>query len=126
MAKVLVAKVGLDGHDRGALLVARALRDAGHEAVYTGLHRTPDEVARMAAEEHADVVAVGILSGAHMVLMPALLAALEEHGHRPPVVFGGIVSEEETALLLEMGVAAVFPPDRPISEVVATIAGLAA
>lgn len=126
MAKVLVAKVGLDGHDRGALLVARALRDAGHEAVYTGLHRTPDEVARMAAEEHADVIAVGILSGAHMALMPALLRALEEHGHRPPVVFGGIVSEEEAESLLGMGVAAVFPPDRSIAAVVAAIGALAA
>ena len=125
MAKVLVAKVGLDGHDRGALLVARALRDAGHEAIYTGLHRTPDEVALMAAEEHADVIAVGILSGAHMVLMPALLMALEKHGHRPPVVFGGIVSEAEAALLVKMGIAAVFGPDRPISEVVAAIGALA-
>ena len=125
MAKILVAKVGLDGHDRGALLIARALRDAGHEAVYTGLHRTPGEVARIAAEEHADVVAVGILSGAHMTLVPALLEALDEAGHRPPVVFGGIVSEEEAARLLEMGVAAVFPPDRPISEVVAAIGRLA-
>lgn len=125
MAKVLVAKVGLDGHDRGALLVARALRDAGHEAIYTGLHRTPAQVARMAAEEAVDVVAVGILSGAHMTLVPALLEALEETGHRPPVIFGGIVSDDEAAGLVERGVAEVFPPDRPISEVVAAVERLA-
>ncbi|MBC8514795.1 cobalamin B12-binding domain-containing protein [bacterium] len=122
--KVLVAKVGLDGHDRGALLVARALRDAGHEAIYSGLHRTPPEVAQMAAEESVDVVALGILSGAHMTLVPKVLSAMETEGISTPVAVGGIISDTEAKLLKELGVGAVFPPGTPMAEVVSTLESL--
>ena len=122
--KVLVAKVGLDGHDRGALLVARALRDAGHEAVYSGLHRTPADVARMAAEEGVDVVALGILSGAHMTLVPKVLEALASEGLATPLAVGGIISDAEAATLKEGGVGAIFPPGTPMAEVVSSLLAL--
>ena len=109
--RVVVAKVGLDGHDRGAKIVARAFRDAGMEVVYTGLHRTPDEVVEAAVQEDVDVVGLSLLSGAHMTLVPKVMALLRERGLEDVlVVVGGIVPDEDARTLREAGVAAVFGP----------------
>ncbi|MCL6596606.1 MAG: cobalamin B12-binding domain-containing protein [Firmicutes bacterium] len=109
--RVIVAKVGLDGHDRGAKVVARAFRDAGMEVVYTGLHRTPEEVVEAAVQEDVDVVGLSVLSGAHMTLVPRVLQLLRERGLEDVlVVVGGIVPEEDAQALRRMGVAEVFGP----------------
>ena len=118
--RVLVAKPGLDGHDRGAKVVARGLRDAGMEVVYTGLHRSPDEIAEAALQEDVQVVGLSILSGAHNVLVPRVVAALRARGLDDVLVIaGGIIPEADAAALKAAGVAAVFPPASRIEEIVA-------
>lgn len=124
--RVLIAKPGLDGHDRGAKVVARALRDAGMEVIYTGLRQTPAQIASAAVQEDVDVVGLSILSGAHNVLVPQTLAALSDLGGEDiVVVIGGIVPEGDVGPLREKGVKAVFPPGTPTGEVVETIRQLA-
>jgi methylmalonyl-CoA mutase C-terminal domain/subunit len=110
--KVLVAKPGLDGHDRGAKIVARALRDAGMEVVYTGLHQTPEMIVTAAIQEDVDVVGVSILSGAHMTIFPKIMALLEERGVSDIVVVaGGVIQANDIPKLEAMGVRAVFDAD---------------
>ncbi len=109
--RILVAKPGLDGHDRGAKVVARALSDAGYEVIYTGLHQTPDMIAAAAVQEAVDAVGLSIMSGAHMTLFPAVMEALKKRGADHIVVFGGgIIPDEDIARLKEMGVAELFTP----------------
>lgn len=109
--RVVVAKVGLDGHDRGAKVVARALRDAGFEVIYTGLRRTPEEVVEIALQEDADVIAVSILSGAHMTLIPRILNLLKERNADDILVIaGGTIPEDDAEALRQMGVRGVYPP----------------
>jgi methylmalonyl-CoA mutase, C-terminal domain len=116
--RVLVAKVGLDGHDRGAKVVARALRDAGMEVVYTGLHRTPDEVVAAAVQEDVDVVGVSLLSGAHMTLVPRILERLRaQDAGDILVVVGGVIPDEDVQPLRDMGVAEVFDQDTPTDRI---------
>jgi len=108
---VVIAKPGLDGHDRGAKVVARALRDAGIEVIYTGLHQTPEQIVATAIEEDADAVGLSVLSGAHMTLFPRVVELLHEQNADDIVVFGGgIIPEEDVPELERMGVAAVFTP----------------
>jgi methylmalonyl-CoA mutase C-terminal domain/subunit len=109
--RVVVAKVGLDGHDRGAKVVARALRDAGFEVIYTGLRRTPEDVVEIALQEDADVIAVSILSGAHMTLIPRILSLLKERNAEDILVIaGGTIPEDDAEALKQMGVRGVYPP----------------
>ncbi|MCC6314290.1 MAG: cobalamin B12-binding domain-containing protein [Thermomicrobiales bacterium] len=118
--RVLIAKPGLDGHDRGAKVMARALRDAGFEVIYTGLFQTPEMIASAALQEDVDVVGLSILSGAHMTLFPRIMAALRERGLDDVLVIaGGTIPAEDQATLREMGVAALFGPGTPLGEVVA-------
>ena len=122
--RILVAKPGLDGHDRGAKVVARALRDAGFEVVYTGLHQTPEMIAVAAVQEDVDAVGLSIMSGAHNTLFPAVMDALEEKGANDIVVFGGgIVPEEDLEQHLARGVGAIFPPGAQLDEIDARIHG---
>jgi methylmalonyl-CoA mutase C-terminal domain/subunit len=117
--RILVAKPGLDGHDRGAKVVARALADAGYEVVYTGLHQTPDMIAAAAVQEAVDAVGLSIMSGAHMTLFPAVLEALKARGVGDVVVFGGgIVPKDDLAKLAELGVAKIFTPGTATTEIV--------
>jgi methylmalonyl-CoA mutase C-terminal domain/subunit len=117
--RILVAKPGLDGHDRGAKIVARALRDAGFEVIYTGLHQTPEMIANAALQEDVDAVGLSIMSGAHLTLFPAVLAALRGLGLDEVRVFGGgIIPREDAALLESQGVAKVFFPGARIDEIV--------
>ncbi len=119
--RVLVAKVGLDGHDRGAKVVARFLRDAGFEVIYTGLHRTPEEVARAAVDEDVDVVGISLLSGAHMTLVPKVIKYIREFGGNPDemlILVGGIIPTDEIPELKRMGVDEVFIPGTPIQKIV--------
>lgn len=116
--RILVAKPGLDGHDRGAKVVARALRDAGFEVIYTGLHQTPEMIANAALEEGVDAVGLSIMSGAHRVLFPAVIDALAERGVRVPVFGGGIIPEEDCAELARAGVLQVFGPGTSLEEIV--------
>jgi methylmalonyl-CoA mutase, C-terminal domain len=117
--RVVVAKVGLDGHDRGAKIVARALRDAGMEVIYTGLHQTPEQIVETALQEDADAVGISILSGAHMTLVPRILSGLREHGLEDVlVVVGGTVPTDDAQALKEQGVAEVFTPGAPTREIV--------
>jgi methylmalonyl-CoA mutase, C-terminal domain len=116
--RIVVAKPGLDGHDRGAKIVARALADAGHEVIYTGLHQTPESIAATAVEESADAVGLSIMSGAHMTLFPAVLEALRAADAAEVVVFGGgIIPREDAAALLAQGVAAIFTPGASTREI---------
>ena len=109
--RILVAKAGLDGHDRGAKIIARALRDAGFEVIYTGLHQTPEMIAEAAVQEDVDAVGLSILSGAHLTLVPAVINALKERGAEDVAVFGGgIVPQDDIALLKQAGVKEVFTP----------------
>jgi methylmalonyl-CoA mutase C-terminal domain/subunit len=109
--RVLIAKPGLDGHDRGAKVVARALRDAGFEVIYTGLHQTPDMIATAAVQEDVDCVGLSIMSGAHNTLFPAVVDALKKHGADEVVVFGGgIIPEDDVPVLLKSGIHAIFGP----------------
>jgi methylmalonyl-CoA mutase, C-terminal domain len=117
--RILVAKPGLDGHDRGAKVVARALADAGYEVVYTGLHQTPDMIAAAAVQEAVDAVGLSIMSGAHMTLFPAVLDALKARGLGDIVVFGGgIVPQDDLPRLSELGVAKIFTPGASTNEII--------
>jgi len=116
--RVLVAKVGLDGHDRGVKIVARALRDAGMDVIYTGLHRTPEEVVAAAVQEDVDVVGVSLLSGAHMTLIPRIAALLREAGAEAALVVGGVIPDEDVPALKTAGAVDVVLQDTPPDEVV--------
>lgn len=120
--RILVAKPGLDGHDRGALVVARALRDAGMEAIYTGLRRTPEQIVEAALQEDVDAIGLSILSGAHRHLLARVFELLEEKDMRDVVVFvGGIVPDEDVPVLRKMGVAHVFQPGATTEEIVTSL-----
>ena len=120
--RVLIAKPGLDGHDRGAKVVARALRDAGMEVIYTGLRQTPEMIVEAAAQEDADVIGLSILSGAHMALFPRVMSLLKEKGLDDVVVFaGGIIPDEDLPAIREMGIKAVFGPGASTQDIVAAI-----
>jgi isobutyryl-CoA mutase small subunit len=117
--RVVVAKPGLDGHDRGAKVVARALRDAGMEVVYTGLHQTPEQIVETTIQEDADAVGLSVLSGAHMTLFARVLELLRERGADDVVVFGGgIIPAEDFGPLAELGVAKIFTPGATTTEIV--------
>lgn len=121
--RIVVGKPGLDGHDRGAKIVARALRDAGHEVVYTGLHQTPEQIVETAIQEDADLIGLSVLSGAHMTLFRRLIELLAERDASDIVVFGGgIIPEEDIPLLEEIGVAKVFTPGAPTTEITGWVA----
>ncbi len=116
--RVLVAKPGLDGHDRGARVVARALRDSGMEVIYTGLRQTPEMIAQSALQEDVDVVGVSILSGAHLELFPLVIEQLREKGLENTIVLaGGIIPEEDHSALQQMGVKGIFGPGTPTNEI---------
>ncbi|MFL6105533.1 MAG: cobalamin B12-binding domain-containing protein [Marmoricola sp.] len=118
MLRIVVAKPGLDGHDRGAKVVARALRDAGHEVIYTGLHQTPEQIVETAIQEDADLIGLSVLSGAHMTLFKRLIELLDERDSSDIVVFGGgIVPDEDLPALQELGVAKVFTPGATTTEI---------
>ncbi len=117
--RVVVAKPGLDGHDRGAKVIARALRDAGFEVIYTGLHQTPEQVAETVVQEDADAVGLSLLSGAHMTLFPKVMALLADKGVGDVLVFGGgIIPDGDIPKLKEQGVAEVFTPGAPMQAIV--------
>jgi methylmalonyl-CoA mutase C-terminal domain/subunit len=116
--RIVVAKPGLDGHDRGAKIVARALRDAGHEVIYTGLHQTPEQIVETAIQEDADLIGLSVLSGAHMTLFRRLIELLAERDASDIRVFGGgIIPDEDIPLLEELGVAKVFTPGATTGEI---------
>ncbi len=120
--RVLVAKPGLDGHDRGAKVIAASFRDAGFEVIYTGLHQTPEMIVNAAVEEDVDVVALSVLSGAHMTLFPRVLELLKEEGAEQVLLTGGgIIPEEDMEVLRKAGVGRLFGPGTPTSEAVAYI-----
>jgi methylmalonyl-CoA mutase C-terminal domain/subunit len=119
--RVLVAKLGLDGHDRGVKVVARLLRDAGFEVIYTGLRQTPEMVVAAARDEDVDAVGLSMLSGAHLALAPPVVAGLREEGLDTPVVVGGIVPDQDLSALQEAGVAEVIGPGATADEVVAAM-----
>jgi methylmalonyl-CoA mutase C-terminal domain/subunit len=117
--RILVAKPGLDGHDRGAKVVARALSDAGYEVVYTGLHQTPEMIAAAALQESVDAVGLSIMSGAHMTLFPAVLDALKAKGAGDVLVFGGgIIPDDDVDALKKLGVSELFKPGASTEEIV--------
>lgn len=120
--RVLIAKPGLDGHDRGAKVVARALRDAGMEVIYTGLRQTPEMIAEAALQEDVDVVGLSILSGAHMALVPRIIQLIRQNGQENVLVYvGGIIPEEDISALEAQGVRKVFGPGSPTDEIVEDI-----
>jgi methylmalonyl-CoA mutase C-terminal domain/subunit len=119
--RILVAKVCLDGHDRGVKVVARILRDAGYEVIYTGLFQTPDTVAAAAIDEDVDAVGLSMLSGAHMTLVPKVVAKLREVGLDIPVIVGGIIPAGDVVKLLDAGVAAVLTPGATAVEMIDTM-----
>jgi methylmalonyl-CoA mutase C-terminal domain/subunit len=122
--RVVIAKPGLDGHDRGAKIIARALRDAGMEVIYTGLHQTPEQIVETAVQEDADAVGVSILSGAHMTLVPRIVDGLRENGlDDVVVVVGGTIPNEDADALRSLGVAEVFTPGAPTSTIVDFLRG---
>jgi methylmalonyl-CoA mutase, C-terminal domain len=124
--RVLIAKPGLDGHDRGAKVVARALRDAGFEVIYAGLRQTPEEIVRAALEEDVDLIGLSILSGAHMALFPKVLALLKkEKAGKIPVFAGGIIPDEDARRLKKAGIRAIFGPGTTLEEIVTTAQRLA-
>ena len=117
--RVVVAKPGLDGHDRGAKIIARALRDAGMEVIYTGLHQTPEQIVETVIQEDADAVGLSILSGAHMTLVPRIVALLSEQGVDDVLVtVGGTIPSDDIAPLKELGVAEVFTPGAPTQDII--------
>ncbi len=125
--RVLLAKVGLDGHDRGIKVVARTLRDAGMDVVYTGLHRTPEEVVQAAVQEDVDVLGVSLLSGAHMTIIPEILKLLDELGASDiNVVAGGVIPDDDVKELKSLGVADVLLQDSAPDEIVATLKNVVA
>jgi methylmalonyl-CoA mutase C-terminal domain/subunit len=116
--RVVMAKPGLDGHDRGVKVIARALRDAGFEVIYTGLHQTPEQVAETVVQEDADAVGLSLLSGAHMTLFPRIIELLKERGADDVLVFGGgIIPDADIAKLKEIGVAAIFTPGATMASI---------
>ena len=120
--RILVAKVGLDGHDRGAKIIARALRDAGFEIIYTGVHQTPEMIAETAMQEDVDAVGLSILSGAHLTLFPAVVEELKRRGAGDVLLFGGgIVPDEDLPPLRAAGVARIFTPGATTQEIVAWV-----
>ena len=122
--RIVVAKPGLDGHDRGAKVVARALRDAGMEVIYTGLHQTPEQIVETAIQEDADAVGVSILSGAHMTLVPRIVDGLRANGAEDVlVVVGGTIPPEDAEELKRLGIAEVFTPGAPTSAIVDFLRG---
>ncbi|HTT14336.1 MAG TPA: cobalamin B12-binding domain-containing protein [Thermoplasmata archaeon] len=124
--RVLIAKPGLDGHDRGAKVVARALRDAGMEVIYAGLRQTPEEIVRAAVEEDVDLIGLSILSGAHMALFPRVLALLKRgRATAIPVFAGGIIPDEDARRLRKLGVRAIFGPGTSLETIVSTARQLA-
>ena len=125
--RVVIAKPGLDGHDRGAKIIARALRDAGMEVIYTGLHQTPEQIVETAIQEDADAVGVSILSGAHMTLVPRIVEGLKESGADDVVVVvGGTIPQDDADELKAVGVAAVFGPGATTGEIVDFLRGAVA
>jgi len=125
--RVLLAKVGLDGHDRGVKVVARTLRDAGMDVIYTGLHRTPEEVVSSAIQEDVDVLGISLLSGAHMTICPRVLQLLRERGADDIiVVVGGVVPDEDVVALKEIGVREILLQDTPPRQIVETLTRLVA
>jgi methylmalonyl-CoA mutase, C-terminal domain len=117
--RVVVAKPGLDGHDRGAKIIARALRDAGMEVIYTGLHQTPEQIVATVIQEDADAVGLSILSGAHMTLVPRIVELLRDEGVEDVIVtVGGTIPSDDIPELRELGVAAVFTPGAPTSDII--------
>jgi methylmalonyl-CoA mutase C-terminal domain/subunit len=122
--RVVVAKPGLDGHDRGAKIIARALRDAGMEVIYTGLHQTPEQIVETVLQEDADAVGLSILSGAHMTLVPRVVELLNEQDAGDVIVtVGGTIPAQDIPELKELGVAAVFTPGAPTQEIIDFIVG---
>jgi len=122
--RILIAKPGLDGHDRGAKVIARALRDAGNEVIYTGLHQTPEQIVAAALQEDVDAVGLSSLSGAHMALFPKVVKLLAEAGAADIVVFGGgVIPDSDIAELLAAGMTAVFTPGSPLGEITDWVAG---
>jgi methylmalonyl-CoA mutase C-terminal domain/subunit len=122
--RVVIAKPGLDGHDRGAKIIARALRDAGMEVIYTGLHQTPEQIVETAIQEDADAVGVSILSGAHMTLVPRIVEGLRDAGADDVlVVVGGTIPQDDAEELKSLGVAGVFGPGAPTGEIVDFLRG---
>jgi methylmalonyl-CoA mutase C-terminal domain/subunit len=123
--RILIGKVGLDGHEVGARVVAKALSDAGMEVIYTGLRQTPEMIVRAAVEESVDVVGISILSGSHMTFFPEILRLLDAHKAGDiHLIGGGIIPAEDVASLKEMGVKEIFPPETPTSEIVNFVKGL--
>jgi len=118
--RCMVAKVGLDGHDRGARVVARAFRDAGFEVIYSGLHKAPEDIVQAAVQEDVNVLGISILSGAHNTLVPKVIDGLEEYGAREDtlVLVGGVIPDEDREGLKDEGVAAIFGPGTPIDETI--------
>ncbi len=117
--RVVIAKPGLDGHDRGAKIIARALRDAGMEVIYTGLHQTPEQIVETTLQEDADAVGVSVLSGAHMTLVPRIVEGLRENGLDDVlVVVGGTIPRQDGDALRELGVSEIFTPGAPVSDIV--------
>jgi methylmalonyl-CoA mutase C-terminal domain/subunit len=119
--RVLVAKVGLDGHDRGVKVIARILRDAGYEVIYTGLFQTPETVAAAAVDEDVDAIGLSMLSGAHMTLAPLVVEAVRARGADIPVIVGGIIPDQDVEPLRQAGVAAVMTPGALASDIVETV-----
>jgi methylmalonyl-CoA mutase C-terminal domain/subunit len=122
--RVVIAKPGLDGHDRGAKIIARVLRDSGFEVIYTGLHQTPEQIVTTAIQEDAQAIGLSILSGAHMSLFTRVLELLRDQGSSDVLVFGGgIIPEEDKAQLLKLGVGQIFTPGAPTQEIVDWLQG---
>ena len=125
--RVLLAKVGLDGHDRGVKVVARTLRDAGMDVIYTGLHRTPEEVVQAAIQEDVDILGISLLSGAHMTICPRILNLLKDKGAEDIItVVGGVMSDEDVAALKQLGVREILLQDTPPKQIVETLTQLVA
>ena len=123
MRRILIAKPGLDGHDRGAKVIARALRDAGHEVIYSGLHQTPAQIAETAVQEDVDAVGLSSLSGAHMALFPKVVEELAARGASDILVFGGgVIPEDDVEALKRAGLAEVFTPGTPLDTITAWVA----
>ena len=120
--RILIAKPGLDGHDRGAKIIARALRDAGNEVIYSGLHQTPEQIVETAVQEDVDAIGLSALSGAHLTLFPKVVQLLDERGIDDVAVFGGgIVPGQDISRLKEHGIAEIFTPGAPLSEITAWV-----
>ena len=119
--RILVAKVGLDGHDRGIKVIARILRDAGYEVIYTGLFQTPEKVAATAVDEDVDIIGLSMLSGAHMTLAPLVVEAVRKRGADIPVIVGGIIPDQDVAALKAQGIAAVLTPGALAGDIVTAV-----